>query len=156
MTDKKPDFIAGLSNGDIPIFTLGDLRQMNTSIPESMRDAPDSAIMVLPRKLANKVFDQALIEWGILPEEAATFKDTAGAFEVMRTLQISHLLRCAQGSGEASVNWILVGNRHFKGQTPWGVIRKGGIDRVLTLLYGIIFFPESPYFVSFAEEDRDV
>ena len=156
MVKQSPDFIDGVPNGGIPIFTLRELRWMNTILPEQVRDGSDDYIMVLPRDLADKVFDKTLLEWDVVTEEASAFKDSAGAFEVMRILQISHLLRRAQASGEGAINWIQTENPCLEQQTPWSVIREGEIDRVFSLLYDIIFDPRAPLLAALKEEDGDV
>lgn len=144
MVKSTPDVIDGMFNGDIPVFTLGELSLMNTVVPAHMAKASDDAMMVLPRVLADKVFDKSLIEWGIPLEEAAAFKASARAVDVMRIVQISHLLRCLEATSDELHNWILTLNGNFSDHTPWSVIQAGGIEQVFEHLYAFVLDPDSP------------
>lgn len=155
MVKKIPDVIDGIPNGDIPIFSLGELRLMNTAVPPHMAHGSDDATMVLPRVLADKVFDKSLIEWGVPAGEAAEFKASARATEVMRIAQISHLLRCADVASEEPLNWMATPSRHFAYQTPWSVIQEGGFEQIYPFLYAYVLDPDSSLYLDSTEENDD-
>ncbi|WP_289132969.1 hypothetical protein [uncultured Spongiibacter sp.] len=152
MVKNTPDVIKGLPNGYIPVFTLGEFRLMNTVVPAYMAKASDDTVFVLQRRLADKVFDKSLIEWGIPLEEAAAFKARARAMEAMRIVKISHLLRCLEATSDEFHNWMLTPSGHFSDHTPWSVIQAGGIEQVFKHLYVFVLDPCSP-FSSFASTD---
>ena len=49
MSKDPKDALEALAGGDIPIFTVGDMRLLNLKIPKQLADAADDDVMVAPR-----------------------------------------------------------------------------------------------------------
>lgn len=146
MNKDAKDKIEAVAGGDIPIFTVGDMRLLNLKIPTQLADAADDAVMVAPRAIAESMFAKALVSWRIPEEEAAKFTSTADAFEIMRVLQIHQYLRLVFPNTQPdSFVWLHTQNSAFEDKTPWSVFRDGGINTVFKYLDDFVFGGWSPY-----------
>ena len=146
MSKDPKDALEALAGGDIPIFTVGDMRLLNLKIPKQLADAADDDVMVAPRAVAENMFSKALVRWRIPEEEAADFTLTAGAIEIMRVLQIHHYLRLVfPNTKPDSFVWLHTQHSAFEDKTPWSVIRDGGINTVFQYLDDFVFGGWSPY-----------
>ena len=124
MSKDPKDALEALAGGDIPIFTVGDMRLLNLKIPKQLADAADDDVMVAPRAVAENMFSKALVRWRIPEEEAADFTLTAGAIEIMRVLQIHHYLRLVfPNTKPDSFVWLHTQNSAFEDAGSGAVYR---------------------------------
>lgn len=149
MNEEYREYIETVAGGDIPTFSVGDMRLLNLEIPVHLADGPDDAMMVTKRDFAEANFADDLVRWRIPEDEAQAFKASAGAFEIMRVIQIHVYLRIIFRENDP-FDWLHRPNKSFDEKTPWSVIREGDIEAVFRNLDGHIFGAWSPHINPFA------
>lgn len=91
--------IESLPVGEVPLFTLGEMRRMNMKFPEEFSSHTDDCTLLLPYWHADQVFHRGLSAWEIPEEEIDAFKSSANIVDVKHTFQVGQLLcECLGGA----------------------------------------------------------
>ena len=129
MIDLEFQAIEGFPVGEVPLFTLGEMRLMNMKIPVEFSSHTDDCTLLLPYWRADQVFHRVLTAWEIPAEEIEKFKSSANIVDVKHTIQISRLLEVMQNSVN-TLEWLHADNLHFDSTNPWSQIKKGNAATV--------------------------